>query len=73
MAVLITCKHDEYPIKSVHRFLRRSRAAYSEIHGRIWPNLELILTLMVVLITYKNEEDPIRNEGDRVLTTFSPL
>ena len=25
---------------------------------------------MVVLVTCKNEEDPIKNEGDRVLTTL---
>ena len=25
---------------------------------------------MVVLVTCKNEEDPIKNEGARVLTTF---
>ena len=28
---------------------------------------------MVVLVTCKNEEDPIKNEGARVLTIFSPL
>ena len=27
---------------------------------------------MIVLITCKNKEDPIKNEGARVLTTFSP-
>ena len=26
---------------------------------------------MVVLVTCKNEEDPIKNEGVRVLTTFN--
>ena len=26
---------------------------------------------MIVLLTCKNEEDPIKNEGARVLTTFS--
>ena len=25
---------------------------------------------MVVLVTYKNEEDPIKNEGARVVTTM---
>ena len=25
---------------------------------------------MVVLVTYKNEEDPIKNEGARVVTTL---
>ena len=38
-----------------------------------WPNFELIRTLMVFLITCKNQEDPIKNEGARVLRTFSPL
>ena len=38
-----------------------------------WPNFELIRTLTVVLITRKNEEDPIKNEGARVFRTFSPL
>ena len=33
----------------------------------------LVLSLMVVLITCKNEKDQIKNEGARVLTTFSPL
>ena len=28
---------------------------------------------MIVLVTCKNEEDPIKNEGSRVLTRFSPL
>ena len=28
---------------------------------------------MDVLLTCKNEEDPIKNEGASVLTTFSPL
>ena len=27
----------------------------------------------IALITYKNEEDPMKNEGARVLTTFPPL
>ena len=40
---------------------------------RFVPNFELIRTLMVVLISCKNEEDPIENEGTRVLRTFSPL
>ena len=29
--------------------------------------------VMDVLVTCKYEEDPIKNEGDRVDTTFSPL
>ena len=58
-----------------------------ETSGRIWPNFELIQALihvlwpnfdlvrdvMDVLVTCKYEEDPIKNEGARVDTTFSPL
>ena len=38
-----------------------------------WPNFELSRTLMVFLITCKNQEDPNKTEGARVLRTFSPL
>ena len=34
----------------------------------IWPNLKLMRDLVVVLITCKNEEDPIKNEGASVAT-----
>ena len=39
--------------------------------GRIWPTLELVRDIIVVLVTCKYEEDPIKNEGARVLTRFS--
>ena len=51
-------------------FSRRPRAANSAVHGRIWPNFELVQDFMAVLVTCKNEEDPIKNEGARVFTTF---
>ena len=54
-------------------FSRRSRAANSAVLGPIWPNLELVRDVMNVLVTCKYEEDPIKNEGARVDTTFSPL
>ena len=41
--------------------------------AKIGPKLELIQDFMVVLLTGKNEEDPIKNEGARVLTRFSTL
>ena len=53
--------------------IRRSREANSEVSGGILPIFELIQAFMVVLVTCKNEEDPIKNEGARVLTRFSPL
>ena len=35
------------------------------------PKFELIQAFMHVLVTCKNEEDPIKNEGVRVFTRFS--
>ena len=54
-------------------FFIGSRAANSAVLGPIWPNFELFRDVMDVLITCKYEEDPVKNEGARVLTTFSPL
>ena len=54
-------------------FFRCSMAANSEVSGRIQPKWELIQACIVVLVTCKNEEDPIKNEGARVLTRFSSL
>ena len=51
-------------------FFRRSRAAYTEVSGGSLPKFKLIQTFMVVLVTCKNEEDPIKNEGPRVLKRF---
>ena len=54
-------------------FSRRSRAANSAVLGPIWQNFELVRDVIDVLVTCKYEEDPIKNEGARVVTTFSPL
>ena len=37
------------------------------------PEFKLIQALMYVLVTCKNEEDLIKNEGARVFTIFLPL
>ena len=50
------------------KFFRCSRAANSTVLGRIWPNFQLVRDIMVLLVTCKYEEDPIKNEGARVLT-----
>ena len=44
-----------------------------ETSGQIWPNFELIQALMHVLITCNYEKDPIKNSGENVMTSFSPL
>ena len=87
MHVLVTCKNEDDRFKNeVARvftiFLplqvngdssRRSRAANSAVLGPIWPNFELVRDVIYVLVTCKYEEDPIKNKGARVFTTFSPL
>ena len=44
-----------------------------ETSGRIWPNFELIQALMNVLIACKYEKDQMKNSGENVMTSFSPL
>ena len=44
-----------------------------ETGGRIWPNFELIQALIHVLITCKYEKNLIKNSGENVMTSFSPL
>ena len=39
------------------------------MHGPIRLNLKLCPDFMVVIVTCTNEEDPVKNEGARVLTT----
>ena len=36
-------------------------------------NCELIRDFTVVLVSYKIEEEPNKNEGSKVVTTFSPI
>ena len=62
-----------YPLYVYGDFSRRSRAANSAALGPIWSNFKLVQDGMDVLVTCKYEEDPIKNEGARVLTTFSPI
>ena len=54
-------------------FFKRSRAANSAVLGRILLKFELVRDIIDILVTCKYEEDPIKNEGVRVLTRFSPL
>ena len=79
MVVLHTCKNEEDPIKNEDArvltrlyviFFRRSMAANSEVSSGILPKFELIQAFIVVLLTCQNEEDPIKNEGARVLTSL---
>ena len=77
MVVLHTCKNEEDPNKNedtrlptrLCRFFRRS-AANSEVSSGILPKFVLIQAFIVVLVTCKYEEDPIKNKGSRVLTSL---
>ena len=51
----------------------RMKKTRSIVSGGIPPKFEVIQAFMVVLVTCKNEENPIKNEGARVLTIFLPL
>ena len=66
MVVLVTCKNEEEVIKNEGarvvttlsiEFLRRSRAANSDISDGILPKFQLIQAFMVGLVICKNEED----------------
>ena len=56
--------------------LTRLYVDFSDTQGQLTPNFsggillkqKLIQAFMVILFTCKNEEDPIKNEGTRVLT-----
>ena len=45
-----------------------ARAANSAVKGRIWLKFELFQDIMIILVTSKNEEDPVKIEGARVAT-----
>ena len=79
MYVIITCKYEKDPIKNnreksgltVFQIITLSVAM--ETSGRIWPNFELIQAFMHVLIACKYEKGQMKNSGENVMTTFSPL
>ena len=82
MGFLLACKNAEDPIKNEGArvvttlfidFFRRPRETNSEVSGGILPKFKLIRAFMVDLVTCKNEEDPSKNEGSRVVTAFLSL
>ena len=83
IAVLHTYKNEDDPIKNKGaRVLTTLYIDFSDAQGQllnsvvgdgIWQKLKLIQAFMVVLVTCKNDKDPYKNEGTRVLITFLPL
>ena len=58
------------PTKCYRIFFMHSRAANSAVRGRIRPKFIHVRDIIVVLLTSKNEDDQIKNEGARLLTSF---
>ena len=84
MIILVICKNKEHPIKNKGaRVFRTLYIDFSDAQGQITPvsvvvsgrslKKKLIQAFMHVLLTCKNGEDSIKNEGARVVTTFFPL
>ena len=57
-------------ILSKNQCLTTIKGCNSASLGPIWPKFKLCPDLLVVLVTCKNEEDPIENVGARVFTTL---
>ena len=87
MPVLVTSNFDDDSIKnerasmetpfshykSMGFFFRRSKVANSAVSGPIWPKFELVRDFMHVLVTCKYKKDRIKNNREKVETSFSPL
>ena len=82
MDVLVTCKYEEDPVKNEGaRVVTTLYSNFSDAQGQITlvlvsvsgRNLKIIQAFMHVLVTCKNEDDQIKNEGARVFTRFLPL
>ena len=80
MHVLVASKNEDNPSKNEgsHIFsycksmgiFSDSQGKFTLVQGRICPKFEHIQAFMVVLLTCKNEEDLIKNESARVVTTI---
>ena len=82
MPVLVTCMIEK--IQSEMKALEYSQyfpdrefmGIFQDAHGQLTPqskqgpNLELIQEFMIVLVTCKNEENLIKEEGARVIKTL---
>ena len=62
-----------FPIISIWEIFKTSRAANSIVSGPIWLKFELVRDFMHVLVTCKYKKDWIKNNREKVETSFSPL
>ena len=71
MGILVTSKYEEDPIKiesatvaiTLNIIFFQSKADNSAVRGRMWSKFEPIRDVTNVLVTFKNKEDPNKNEG----------
>ena len=80
MAVLVTSKNEEDTCTIKNKGARVVTTLFidfseanSVVGDGILLKFNLAQAFMIVLVTCKNEEDPSKNEGTRVVTTFLPL
>ena len=82
MGLLVACKNEEDPTKNEGaRVVTTLFITFSDAQGqltpksrdRILPKFKLIRAFMGGLVICKNEKDPSKHEGTRVVTTFLPL
>ena len=79
MGVLVACKNEEDPIKNKGaRVVTTFFIEFSDAQGQLTPksvmeSCQNSNPSKLDLVTCKNEEDPLENEGTRVVTTFLPL
>ena len=55
---------------SLHFSNCKSMGIFSDVQGLLTPQSEMIRACMAVFLTCKNEEDPIKYESARVVTTL---
>ena len=81
MGFPVACKNEEDPIKNEGArvvstlFIDFSHAQgqLTQVSDGILPKFKPIQAFMADLVICKNEEDPLENEGTRVVTTFVQL
>ena len=82
MGLLIACKNEEDPIKNEGaRVVTTLFINFSDAQGQLTPKSVMescrnsipSKLLWLFLLSAKNKEDPSKNEGTRVVTTFFPL
>ena len=81
MCLLVACKNEEDPIKNEGaRVVTTLFINFSDAQGQLTPKSVMESCqnsnpskLLWLVLFCKNEKDPSKNEGTRVVTTFFPL